>query len=121
MIKYLLILLPLTASAAAPQKSFTLLAKYKIDKTWYRIYEKDKKWICESKSSPYFEAVSNPLADLNWSALEKEAAMKMRNCKMRIAFENALGSKKKIISTCATQPETTKLYKQISDLCRSKI
>lgn len=117
--KFILILLISFPAFAKP--SFTLLLQRKFDKTWYKISQEKKNWVCETNHYPYFEAKENPLAQLDWKALEKESKLRPKGCDDLVAFSNSLEGKEKRLVTCLSQKETQALYVRISDLCRSKI
>ena len=119
--KYLIVLL-YSFSVFAGDPSFSLLHKRRFDKAYYKITFKDKKWVCQTNHFPYYEASENPLAQLNWIALEKESESVPKPCKEPVALENGLdGKSKKRIVTCFGQKETLSLYERVSRLCRPKI
>lgn len=120
MMKFFLIALLLMPAFAA-QPTFRIMVKMKYDMSWYKISQFGKLWVCETKHVPYFETRENPLATLNWSALEKESAARPKKCKNTVGFQNVLDGKEKTLVTCLTQKETLSLYEKISTLCRSAI
>lgn len=107
--------------AKTAPKTFTIMVKVAQDKTWYRIHQEGKSWICQTKHFPFFEAPENPLRDLDWKALEAEAKAMPKACAYPVSMKNELLKKSKTIVTCATQKHTEALYARISEHCRSKI
>lgn len=117
--KYLFIFL--VAAPAFAESSFTFMLQRKLDKTWYRITEEKKQWVCRTNHFPYFEAKENPLSELDWKALEKESKERPKGCDELVALSNSLDGKEKRLVTCLNQQETQALYVRIAKLCRSKI
>lgn len=116
---FFLILISLPAFAAQP--TFRIMVRTKYDMSWYKITQFGKLWVCETKHVPYFETRDNPLANLNWSALEKEGAIRPKKCRNTVGMQNVMDGKEKTVVTCLTQKETLSLYEKISSKCRSTI
>lgn len=108
-----------TATAATPE--FRVMVKSKYDTNWIKVTQEGKKWICVTNNVPFFETDTNPLAKLDWKALEKESAARPKKCTELVGFEGTVDGKEKIVVTCLQQPATARIYREISTLCRAGI
>jgi hypothetical protein len=113
--KWTLLFVSLSAFAAK-DASFTMLLNRGSDKSWYSVSQVRGKTICATSQVPYFEADSNPVKNVDWVQLEKEAKEKF-NCTNKVAF--SFKNKKAVI--CAELPYTAKLVLKITAACSTLI
>lgn len=111
----------LLISNASAKGDFNLVVNRGIEQESFRLMPKGKAWECGTKTAVMTETPGDPMKNLNWPALEKEAHSRPKNCKETVKITDDLDGKDKILSTCLSQPVTKALYERISGNCKVDI
>ena len=100
-----------------PKENFLLSHHGKYGEQWVRVFQKDKRWVCQTESMPYFETADNPLSQLDWKDLKNHES-KQTDCRDRIQMTDHLAKPFRSFEGCLSDSSVKMIVDSIDRHCR---
>ncbi|OFZ53850.1 MAG: hypothetical protein A2428_03310 [Bdellovibrionales bacterium RIFOXYC1_FULL_54_43] len=101
---------------SVPKKHFLFRITGKYSSQFFKIYQKNGAWVCNSESVPFFEARKNPLESLDWNSVAKSSA-DLKNCRDKVLIEDQLLKPGRKAAGCLSEPPFKQLADEIYRAC----
>jgi hypothetical protein len=104
------------SSVHVPTRRFSIKIHGKYAESWVIVFKHGTQWACQTNTTPFLSASSDPISDLSWTQFHSLPA---ESCRDKAEILDQRSAKEKTVETCLDLPEVRSFYEAVLKNCGS--